>query len=239
MKILIKYATRGRPEWFRRTIANIVNTISSDNYVILVSVDMDDATMHDRSIVRFCNAHEKVMVVGSKKSRSKIEAINRDMEFVNDWDILVNMSDDMHFTVKGWDNIIRQRVKEVWGDSLDWFAHFNDGYTKDALPTMSIMGREYYERDGYIYHPSYRSFSCDAEAMYVAQMRGKHQYFPEIIFLHQHPANMPISNDSTYIRNSLHTDHDTKNYFERLARYFDEPTGHEFLKARPELKQYL
>lgn len=236
--ILIKYATRGRPEWFKRTISNIMSTISTHDYHILVTADLDDPKMNTESIIDFCSQHIMITLIHGV-SANKIDAINRDMEFVTEWDMLVNMSDDMFFTVRGWDNVIKQRVKEVWGDSLDWFAHFNDGYAKDALPTMSIMGSKYYERDGYIYHPSYRSFSCDAEAMYAAMMRGRHHYFEDAIFLHQHPSNTPIKNDETYRINSLHTPHDTKVYFERLRRYFDEPAGHEILKARPELKPYL
>jgi hypothetical protein len=235
---LIKYATRGRADWFRRAITNITNTSSSLDYRILVSADIDDPQMKNDHIIEFCRAHEKVTLIHGE-SKSKIDAINRDMEFAGDWDVLVNMSDDMHFILRGWDNVIRQRVSETWGTSTDFFAHFNDGYAKDALPTMSIIGREYYNRDGYIYHPDYRSFSCDAEAMYVAMMRGRHKYFSDSIFLHQHPTNTPVKNDKTYQVNSLHTPHDTAVYFERLKRYFDEPSGHDILRTRPELKPYL
>lgn len=238
-RILIKYATRGRWDWFKKAMINISSTVNDDvNYIVLVSADEDDPAMNGKEAELFCSSmRNTIFVLG--KSSSKIEAINRDMEFVNDWDILVNMSDDMSFQVKGWDNIIRQRTKDVWGQSTDFFAHFNDGYTGDKLPTMSIMGREYYERDGYIYHPSYRSFSCDAEAYYVAMMRKRYHYFPEVLFLHQHPTNTPVKNDKTYQQNSLHTEHDTKNYFERLRRHFYEWDGVEILKARPELQQYL
>lgn len=224
--LLIKYASRGRPEWFKKTIHNIITTIRTNDFQILVSADRDDATMHNFRITEFCKEN-RVDIVHAY-SESKIDAINRDMEFANpDWTWLVNMSDDMKFITPGWDAIMAQQIKAVWGDSLDFFAHFNDGFVGDKLPTMSIMGREYYERDNYIYHPSYKSFSSDAEAMYVAQMRERHHYFPEVLFLHQHPTNTPHPNDETYQNNSRHTEHDVKNYFARLNRYFDEPHGPE------------
>ena len=100
---------------------------------------------------------------------------------------------------------------------------YNDGFVGDKLSTLSIMGRDYFNRDGYIYHPDYKSFSCDAEAFYVAQMRGKHHYFDKIIFKHQHPAWIGIGNDETYSKNSLATDHDLKVYWHRLNNYFFEP----------------
>lgn len=237
--ILIKYATRGRADWFKKAMINMQATISDDvNYTILVSADEDDPEMNNKHINNFLGSmNNTIWVFG--KSDNKIDAINRDMKFAEDWDILVNMSDDMSFKVPGWDNIIRQRTKDIWRQSTDFFAHFNDGYTGDKLPTMSIIGRQYYERDGYIYHPSYRSFSCDAEAYYVAMMRERYHYFPEILFLHQHPGNTPMATDKTYQINSLHTNHDIQIYFERLKNYFYEPSGHEILRARPELKPYL
>jgi len=238
MRLLIKYATRGRPIWFKKVIENIISTISTTDFKILVSADSDDASMNNHDIKNFVSTFVNIQIFYGD-SKSKIEAINKDMEYSGEWDLLINMSDDMHFVVKGWDIKMVDCITKVWGYSLDFFAHFNDGYVGEALPTMSIMGRTYYERDGYIYHPSYKSFSSDAEAMYVAMMRGRHHYFKDVLFLHQNHKNRPARNDKTYTINSKHTAHDTKNYFQRLTRYFDEPIGRQILKARPELKQYL
>lgn len=238
MRILIKYATRHRPQYFLKAITNIMSTIHDHNYKILVSIDHDDFTMHNQKMNEFFASNPKIRCY-SGPHESKIAAINRDMDKAGDWDILVNMSDDFFFVQPGWDNTIRQRAKDNWPNSLDWVIHFNDGVCGDALPTMSIMGREYYERDQYIYHPSYKSFSCDAEFMYVAMMRGKYKYFPEIIARHQHPSSSPMPNDEVYRINSTYTDEDTKTYFNRLRNYFDEKEGHEILRARPELKKYL
>ncbi len=218
--ILIKYATRNRYKWFMRAIANIHNTIHTKDFQILVSADIDDPTMNNLDVKNFCERWDNVKIVYGN-SKSKIEAINADMDQADpSWDLLVNMSDDMCFMVDGWDSIIRQRIKDTWGDSTDCFVHFNDGYTKDALSSMSIIGKDYYKRDNYIYFPEYRSFSCDAEAYFVAKVRGRHKYFEEIIFRHQHPANTPVINDDLYAKNSLHTPHDTQLYWRRLHADF-------------------
>lgn len=225
--ILIKYATRGRPELFKRGIMNIINLMSQTmDYRVLVSADLDDKTMTSPDIINFCKDYPKVILIHGD-SRNKVHAINRDMEFVEEypWEILVNFSDDMKFTVRSWDIIIRQRIKDAFQGSLDCFLHFNDGFVGPALATMSIIGREYYRRDKYIYHPSYKSVSCDAEAYYVAIARKRHVYFNEIIFLHNHPANHPghsdIKIDHIYRHNERFADEDTKNYFERLNNDFD------------------
>lgn len=225
MIFCIKYATRGRPEWFKKTIQNIRDTISNDaEYFIIVSADIDDATMNNLDIQYYVDWVSKSginIVLKYGTSKTKIEAINADLDNAPNWDILINMSDDMKFVVKDWNKVIETDVKKVFPEG-DFFAHYNDGFVKDALATMTIIDRKYYNRDGYIYHPSYKSFSCDAEAYYVAILRGRHYYFDKILFLHQHPNNTPYPKDKTYQINSLHTPHDTANYFKRLNDNFGE-----------------
>lgn len=219
-KILIKFATRGRPNWFIKAIANIFNTVTYPEHLhILVTLDDDDDSMNTAEIKAFMDGVEQLSYHYGKNV-SKIEAINRDMDKSGDWDILVNMSDDMQFVSIGWDNTIRQFMEENFPEG-DCFLHFDDGYVREALATMTIIDRKYYLRDGYIYHPSYKSFSCDAEAYFVAVARKRHKYFPMILARHQHPANAPVKNDKTYQVNSLHTPHDTHNYWARLHRDFD------------------
>lgn len=222
-KLLVKYATRGRPAWFMNTMTNILTTIGPCDFEIMVTADSNDETMSTKEIRHFIDVCRNTRIIFGE-SKSKVDAINRDMDQAGKWDILINMSDDMQWIAYGWGQKIIDRCKEVWGDSLDFFAHFNDGFTHEGLTTMSIIGRDYYKRDGYIYHPHYRSFSCDAEAMYVAQMRKRYHYFPEILFHHQHPTNMPKNRtDETYRINSMHSDHDTLVYWHRMKNYFGEP----------------
>jgi hypothetical protein len=242
MKILIKYPTRGRRALFEETIKNIQDTISGEHeYSIEVTTDKDDESMHVVNL----SADELVNVsFMSGYSLSKIHACNRDMDIITanyDWDILILMSDDMKFVVKGWDKKI---VEEFNKTGLDAFQHWNDGYVGDKLPTMSIMGREYYERFFYIYTPCYKSFSCDAEAMFVAQMLGKWHYYSEVIFKHEHPANNPMlaKYDETYHLASKHSQHDIDTYFKRMQKlfYVNNPvTIPSVLKAEMEAKGWL
>lgn len=222
--ILVKYASRQRPELFKKTIQNIDEMISHNNaFQILVSADFDDATMNNPAMINWCQSYGNLRLIFGH-SDSKIHAINRDMHFADqDWKVLINMSDDFKFVEKNWDETLLESTKKIWHYSTDFFAHFNDGYIKDRCATLSIIGREYYLRDGYIYHPDYKSFSCDAEAWYVAIARGRHYYFDRVICEHQHPANAPrkIANDALYARNSQFTDHDTSVYWRRLHNDFD------------------
>jgi hypothetical protein len=208
-KILINYATRGRPNAFKKAIQNIYDTVVSDNYVILVKVDEDDESMKWLS-----DADYKNMVISVGNSKSKIEAINKDISLIPEWDILVNMSDDMHFIQNGWDNIVRESMKE------GFFLHFPDGFVNERLTTLSIISKEYYDLDGYVYYGGYKSESCDAEAMYVAMMRGMYKYINTLFYKHIHPCNIGSYSDATYERNGVHAKGDHALYFERMKNKF-------------------
>lgn len=225
--ILVKLASRSRPSKFVKALHNIKH-MSLGEYRVLVSADLDDKTMNCIQMIKFIKSMPRVEIHFGHHS-TKIEAINRDLEKVIGWDILVNFSDDFQIVTKGWDNILRKRVSDRWPNTTDWAAHFSDNYVHDALPTISIMGLEYYQRDGYIYHPSYKSFSCDSEYYFVSIARGKHHYFSDKLFKHEHPANnRRLRTDSLYKLNSYHSNHDLKNYWERLNNdfYLDIPGPH-------------
>ena len=231
MNFLIKLASRSRPESFKRTIENVVSTFSSNpnnKALILVSLDADDKKMSKLWEQRkYALSHNIEMDIRFKTGESnKIEAINRDVNYVDfNWDVLINLSDDMVFVERNWDEFIDSKIKAI--GTLDCFVHISDGYVFDKLPTMSIMGREYYERFFYIYPPCYKSYSCDAEAMFVAQMLGKWHYFSDVLFKHEHPANnLSVNTDETYKRADQHTNHDTEVYFKRMRKlfYVNNPT---------------
>jgi hypothetical protein len=69
-------------------------------------------------------------------------------------------------------------------DGVLWF---NDGYQGNRLNTLCILGKKYYDRFNYIYHPDYISVWCDNEFMDVANLLGKQIYFDDIIIRHEHP----------------------------------------------------
>lgn len=182
MRILYKYTTRSRRSNFLRGYDSILNKIANrEDYHILISVDKDDQSMSPLPVLD----GNYTFVVGN--SKNKIDAINRDLnEFDYDWDILINMSDDMIFTKKGFDDIIRA---EFYND-FNQYLHFNDGNQKCNVCTMHIVGRNYYDRFKYIYHPDYISLWCDVENDIVAKQRGCYKYMGDNIklFRHLHPA---------------------------------------------------
>lgn len=216
--ILYKLATRSRPERFKETLNSIVNNSSNNNYMVLVSIDDDDESM--QKVSKEIDHPNVVFISGV--SYNKIHAINRDIEKASDyadWKILVNISDDMLITSKDFDNVVRSAFEE----SLDIFLHLPDGFTDDKLATMSIMGKAYYERFNFIYHPSYKSVWCDNEAMDVAKKTLCYRYLPQQVFVHNHPANIGnVVWDEQYARTEAYEMHrdDNLNYETRKLQGF-------------------
>lgn len=186
--ILFKYASRSRPEKFIEGLESIINNLTdSENASVLVSLDKDDPRLKDyEELIK--PYYEKIfikVVIGI--SSNKINAINRDITaYKGHWDILVCMSDDMRFTAKGFDHVIRYDMSfRLNGHGV---LHYKDPNQPDNYMTMSIISRSYYDLDGYIYNPSYKSLYADLEAEAVAKNRGLYSFIDVPIFVHLHPS---------------------------------------------------
>ncbi len=215
--ILFKLATRSRPQKAKKAIDNIIMNCNSMNYTILVSIDEDDESMFE-----FDYPDDNVFIV-SGTSKNKIDAINRDMDIFEGWKILINTSDDMHFEIKGFDEIIRQD----FNGNYDQVIHYSDGNQKSNIMTMSIIGSDYYNRFNYIYHPDYKSLWCDVEATEVAWMLSKYEYMGDlkVLFTHRHPAWGLAEYDEQYKKTESQElwDKDYRVFKERKARNYDIP----------------
>lgn len=197
-------------------VNNIVKLAAYDHHIISIVIDDDDLETIGSEELKAVSEIPNV-VIQRGKSKSKVHAINRGMEYFEDkkWDILVNMSDDMKFEVIGFDMSIISAF-----DKEDMFVHFPDGYVNEKLPTMSIMDRAYYNRFKYIYHPSYTSLWCDNEAMEVAQILGKYKYVDKHIFKHNHPLWVSEPYDKQMIKNQSYYKKDQQVYLRRKKANF-------------------
>lgn len=220
MKLLIKYPTRGRGQLFISTMNNIAHNVGNIDYRVLVSADLDDSINYEQIIEGFGIKNRIILKRG--KSLSKIHAVNRDMEEMLNWDWqwLIVMSDDMKFIEKNTIPKMLDLIKSKWNDT-DFFAHFSDQHTRHRLCTMSVMGREYYERFFYIYAPCYGNIQCDGEAQFVAMMLDKYFYFDSKLIEHQHCMNvLDVAIDDTYNLHSNKGHRDIEIYNKRKKKLF-------------------
>jgi hypothetical protein len=213
--LVFKYATRSRPQNFDRGIASIIDNLDDiDNYYIIVTCDENDTTMLNHHL-KYANNPKIKFVYGY--SKNKIDAINRDFNHLpQNWGAIINMSDDMVFVKKGFDNIIRS---DFSGNS-DLCLHYPDGYRRDII-TMSILGKTFFDRFGYIYHPNYTSLFCDDEQTSVAKILGKYKFIDNQIFIHKHPMNdntVLFDNQYKHTESYFHIDQEV--YRNRKANNF-------------------
>ncbi len=182
-KILINFATRSRPTKFFNCMDNIMEMLSNENEVqIIVTADVDDATM--------CNevVRDKVERYPNTKiyygiSENKIDAINKNISLADDdWDIVLNMSDDFWFIKKGFD----VDIVDAYSNGFTGLAHFPDGFVNERLCTFTIYDRAYYSRFGYIYFNKYMSVYADNEQHDVAKILGCYKYINKKIMEHRH-----------------------------------------------------
>jgi hypothetical protein len=238
MKILFKYPSRGRSLKFFRALDAYYKLMAGDDFEFVISLDADDVEMNNEIVLeRLKNYKNLSYYVGN--SKSKIEAINANLEG-KEFDILVTVSDDMIPEVSGYDDIIREEMKRNFPDT-DGILWFYDGWRRD-LNTLSILGKKYYDRFGYIYHPAYKSFWCDSEFTDVGNILKKQVFLDRVIIRHLHPdivmqdklafdkfskilpeytSNKSYGHDLTWKNNSIPGDPDQKIYNDRKSRNFD------------------
>ena len=191
-RLVIKLPTRGRPQKFISILDRYVNFCSGMRDVqFVISMDHDDPTMNNQNMVsllsRMRNQLDNRLHFAYGSSKCKIEACNANLDLVRKLnpDIIMLASDDMLPIVSGYDDIICQTMGKHYPDT-DGVLHFNDGFSgADKLITLSILGRKYFERFGYIYHPEYKSVFSDDEFTQVARLLNKVVYIDRCIIQHE------------------------------------------------------
>jgi len=217
MKILMKFTSRGRYETLKRCVQSYYDQANNVQDMLWVfSIDADDETFQNEDFNVFLQNFKIDYIIFIGSSKGKIDAINRDVASITKgWDILLNISDDQLPVIMGYDDLIRDTMP----NNLDASLWFNDGH-QDEIITQEILGKKYYEEQGYIYFPKYKSFFCDNESTIVAQKKGKLIKSPLCIIKHFHPtwgANEHISTDELYKRNDAYWEHDKQLYFSRQS----------------------
>ncbi len=219
MKILYKLISRSRPERFFKTLENLHQMIADkDNFHIVCTLDSDDPTMNNDEVRAKIDSYSNTTAIWGI-SRSKIDAFNRDMLDITGWDIVVAVSDDMIFTVYGFDQIIREGFR-CNAPELDALLHYPDQDAQHIIPVLYIAGRKYFNRDLFIYNPIYESLFCDNESKEVAELRRKYFYMGIRIVHHLNPAYGHLPRDEQFDRQQNLWGRDEKVYNIRKENNF-------------------
>lgn len=217
MKILIKFPTRNRKDKFFDVLQKYYDFASDLSKIeFLITLDTDDVSMNNPETIEKLNSYKNLTYVFGT-SNNKIHAVNRDITD-GDWDIILLASDDMIPIKKGYDESIRFNMSITYPDT-DGILWYNDGNRKD-LNTLCILGKKYYKRFNYIYHPNYKSLWADNEFMTVGNILKKQKFIDEVIIHHQHPDWGYGGRDIIHTLNSNHDKDDRNTFFIRQKNNF-------------------
>lgn len=228
MRILLKCPTRSRPQRVIQTLQAYIRLANQPNLLgIAVSCDVDDESMTRNLIQDELRSLFRRVGWGQvyySNNRSKIQACNADMEKVDyEWDVVVLVSDDMIPLVRGYDDVIRNHMFSRFPDTMG-ILWFNDGCQGEKLNTLCVYGRKFYERQGYIYHPDYKSLFCDTELTDLCRTDYKDicLYVPYCIIRHEHPGTgFADRMDSLYAVNQRFWSQDMYTYISRKRYEYD------------------
>lgn len=155
MKILVNFPTRTRPEKFKE----VVDMWLCPEVAIVATIDKDDKSMVNDPMLNWCIDHDvEVQII---EPAGKIAAMNAGLSS-REWDICIIGQDDLIPRAKYATKIIAL-WKKHFGESTDGILHLDDGNQTGSLNTIVVIGRQYYNRFGYVYHPSYISLWADNE----------------------------------------------------------------------------
>lgn len=234
--ILIKFPTRARSRKFLVVLETYMHLLANPTKThFLISCDTDDVEMNNEQLKNNLAKYKNVQVEYSNNT-NKIEAVNANMDKAPAYDILLLASDDMIPQQAGYDQLIREKMFAYFPDT-DGVLWFNDGVQENRLNTLCILGRAYYERFGYIYHPAYKSLWCDNEFTQVSQHLNKTAYFSEVLIKHEHHSTGEGNNDALYERNEAYQHEDYLTFRKRQKKGFDLPRPSFWQKLKKRLSK--
>lgn len=220
MKLLIQFPTRNRVSKFFNTFDIYYNLLEDKKNIIFnISCDSDDPDMNNSYVRDKLTTYKIESRIIYNHNKSKIQAVNSGFDDL-DYDIILLASDDMIPQVYGYDRIIKENMVKYFSD-IDGILWFNDGFRRRSLNTLSILGKKYYDRFGYIYHPDYLSLWADNEFTIVGNLLKRQKYFNKVIIKHcHHSIDNTVLVDSLYKRNDLLHDLDAITFFRRKSINF-------------------
>lgn len=220
VQLLIKIPSRDRYEKFFYALNKYYENLSGKcTYHFVITLDQDDPTMNCEKVRQILNTYPHLSYYYGN-SKTKIEAINKDIDKHLNFDILIATSDDMIPIYYGFDLVILESMHQYFPDG-DGVLHFNDGFQGKNMNTLPIMGKKYYSRFNYVYHPSYKSFFCDNEFMLISIKLKKEIYINSILIEHNHPAWHKADKDALFERNLKYYNEDRDNYYRRADKNFN------------------
>lgn len=218
--VTIIHPSRSRPQLAMATAKKWIERIGlpQEEFEYVMSLDSDDPSLWGYQIRMQCLNYSTFI----NKNKSAIEAINIAAAFYakhrgKPGDFLIVISDDFDCpydwgkTLKNCIKLETNRVYKTWDGIQDWII------------TLPIMGWDFYNRFGYVYHPSYSHQFADTELTCVAEMTVG---WSQLVFDGDRESHFKhlcesIAKDDLNKRNDATFEDGKRNFIERKKRNFD------------------
>lgn len=230
--LLIKIPTRERSQQFFTNLDRYYALLSQKYpYHFLITCDEDDKNMNCGEVRKKFENYQNLTVIYGK-SISKIDAYNRDLDKIDNYDLILATSDDAIPVVYGYDQIIIEAMQKKFPD-FDGVIKFNDGHQK-TLNTLPVIGIKFYKRFNYIYYPTYKSIYPDLELTLVSKLLKKELVIDQVLIRHDHPIWKTAFYDNLYRKNDKFNAADRQIFVKRAKNNFYlpnlEPQEENFLR---------
>jgi hypothetical protein len=185
MNILINLASKGRPRLLCEVLDRTFDYLSGQHRAwVFLKIDEDDhATREYERFRKLCvDRRDSLVQCYLDGPQTKISATNAGIKMNMPWEVLVNLADDMVPVTRGFDDVIARRMNEAF-PHLDGALWFPDGL-QSKICTMSVLGRKYYDRFGFVYPPQFKSLYADDWHTQMAQHLGRLARFPDELVSH-------------------------------------------------------
>lgn len=213
--LLIKYATRSRPERMFAIINSVFNNADKpQNICLLLTLDSDDNSVYNKSVLSrlepYLKEYNIKAYLGSRST--KIEAFNRDIEKVENWTYLLHVTDFTEICVKGFDTILKNFWSKEGGRSVIFDSINSNGKHTNQL---HLICRDTYNIHRYLYHPDLKANFEEEEL----KSRLKFDILPIGLKIHRyvHPKWLYFSPDQLLIENIQYWKEDLQT-LERLKK---------------------
>jgi hypothetical protein len=205
-KIVYVFPSRERPEKFFKALDNLRDMSESKDYQIWAKLDLDDPTMVRREIIVKIKTEYPEVTVKWGLSQGKIHAVNRDCEDLPECDIIIIMSDDIIFDVRGFDSEIIEAFQKHF-PNYDGTVHFPDDHGAEKTIIVSMLGINLYKKLGYLYNPIYTSVYADDDFTEMTKLMSKYVFINRRLFTHAHPVWNNSEWDELYKKNDCYDLH--------------------------------
>lgn len=175
---MVMIPTRGRRALAERCLKSYTDTVSLETTEIAFITDPDDQGTYEGM-----DWGPAACGVLEPRAGSLSELLNKTAEaVVNDYDVLMHVSDDCVFVTPGWDKILLAGLEDLGGTG--WV--YPDDKRRNDIPEIWAASADVVKALGWFYPPAVGHFYGDNIVGELGKRAGLIRYCPEAVIEHLH-----------------------------------------------------